>query len=246
MSLAIQPCVILVRPQMGENIGATARAMLNFGLTHLRIVAPRDGWPNKRADDMAAGAFDKMPPVAVFNSLPEAIADLHYVYATTARMRDITKPVFTPNAAARDCAVRESQMQKTGFIFGAERAGLSNDDIAFCQSLIHIPANPDFSSLNLGQAVLLIAYEYFQHASPLNEPVQDDLHMPATQDKLEEMLRRLEDTLSEKGFFRTAEQKPTMTRNIRAMFARAELSDQEVRTFQGILTALTRNKKAPE
>lgn len=241
------PCVILVRPQMGENIGAAARAMFNFGLERLRIVAPRDGWPNVRATDMAAGALEKMPPVEVFETLQDAAADLHHLYATTARPRDMVKPVLTPAAAAADCVRRSAERQRTGFVFGAERAGLSNDEIALCQSIVNIPANPEFSSLNLGQAVLLLAYEHFQATA--NTPARQldfGKSCPAPQAKLEEFLTRLEGELENSGFFRTTEQKPVMARNLRAMFTRAELSEQDVSTFHGIVTALIRHKKAPE
>lgn len=247
MSESSPPYIILVRPQMGENIGAAARAMLNFGLNRLRIVAPRDGWPNTRATDMAAGALEKMPPVEVFSTLQDAVADLHYLYATTARPRDMVKPVFTPAAAAADCILRVGNSQKTGFVFGAERAGLSNDDIALCQAIINIPANKDFSSLNLGQAVLLVAYEHFQATA--NAPARQmnfGKSQPASQKNLEEFLTRLESELDSGGFFRSTEQKPMMVRNIRAMLTRAELSDQEVSTFHGIVTTLTKNKKAPD
>lgn len=237
------PCIILVRPQMGENIGAAARAMLNFRLERLRIVAPRDGWPNARAADMAAGALDKMPPVEVFETLQDAAADLHYLYATTARPRDMVKPVFTPAAAVADCVRRGAEGQSTGLVFGAERAGLSNDEVALCQGIVSIPANPGFSSLNLGQAVLLLAYEHFQ---AVNDTPARQLDFgksnPAPQAKLEEFLSRLEGELEANGFFRTAEQKPVMARNIRAMLTRAEMSEQEVSTFHGIVTALTRQK----
>ncbi len=231
--------VILVSPQMGENIGAAARAMLNFGLTDLRIVNPRDGWPNERAIDMAAGAFDVLPAPAVFSTLAEAIADLHAVYATTARPREMVKAVFTPRAAALDIRKRASADQKTGIVFGGERAGLTNDDVALRQNIITVPLNPDFSSLNLGQAVLLMAYELFQSEGP-EVSFDHGKSMPAPQEKLEEFLMRLEGDLETGNFFRSEGLRPTMKRNIRAMFTRADLSEQEVSTLQGILTALKR------
>lgn len=176
-----EPAIILVNPQMGENIGAAARAMLNFGITGLRLVNPRDGWPSAQAEAMSVGALEKMPPVQVFDSTEEALADCHYVYATTARPRDMTKPVFTAKGAARDMHERQAQGQKIGILFGAERSGLDNDDVALAHAVLTIPANPDFTSLNLGQGVLLVAYEWLQtidetpalqkSARPISSPV---------------------------------------------------------------------------
>lgn len=234
------PAVILVDPQMGENIGAAARAMLNCGLTDLRLVRPRDGWPNERADAMAAGALDLMPPVRVFDTTAAALADLHYVYATTARPRDMVKPVFTAKGAAADMAARASQ--NTGFLFGAERAGLSNEDVALAHAILTVPVNPGFSSLNLGQTVLLCAYEWFQAmdgTAPLVDPATE---APAPHADLNGFLDRLENELGTHGFFRTQELQPTVMRNLRNLFGRMEMTQQEVRTFHGIVTALTARK----
>ncbi len=230
------PSIILVRPQMGENIGAAARGMLNFGLEDLRLVEPRDGWPNQAAIDMAAGALGSMPPARVFGSLQDAVADLHYVVATTARPRDMVKPVFTPESAAREISRRQGQGMKTGFVFGPERSGLENDDVALCHAIISIPANPGFSSINIASAVLLTAYEWFLARDVTSVPATENL--PASQEKLEEMLVRLEGALERGSFFRSAGLKPTMIRNIRAMFLRPGLTEQEIRTFHGIITAL--------
>lgn len=237
------PVIILVKPQMGENIGAAARAMLNFGLRELRLVEPRDGWPNPSADDMSAGALERMGGAAVFSCLADAVADLHTVYATTARRRDMVKPVFTPHSAARDIQSRTQAGQKTGIVFGGERAGLDNEDIALCQNIITVPVNPEFSSLNLGQAVLLLAYEWMQAGLDAQALPSLDYgkSTPATQEILEGFFGRLEAELDAGGFFRTQEVRPTTARNIRAMFARAELSDQEVSTLHGILTALRKS-----
>ena len=234
------PAILLVRPQMGENIGAAARAMANFGLTDLRLIAPRDGWPNDRAMDMASGAFDHMPAPRVFDSLAAASADLHHLYATTARRRDLVKPVFTPDAAVTDGLTKAGQ---TGFVFGPERTGLENDDLSLCHALITIPTNPNFSSLNLGQSVLLMAYAYMQSThdqKPRTLPLGDSF--PATQADLIGFYNRLETALDENGFFKSPGLKPTMIRNIRAIFARAEMTEQEVRTLHGVLSALT-NKR---
>lgn len=235
--------VILANPQMGENIGAAARAMLNFGLTDLRLVNPRDGWPNPRAVDMSSGALDLMPPVTVFDTLAEAIADLQVVYATTARPRDMVKPVLTPRSAAQDAHARTGQ--SIGFVFGAERTGLTNDEIALCQHIIQVPTNPAFSSINLGQAVLLVAHELYQTAD--NTPVRTlDLgdSAPASQGDFENFFARLDAEMDDGGFFTAPELRPSITRSIRNIFTRAELSVQEINTLQGVLSALIGKKQA--
>lgn len=231
---------------MGENIGASARAMGNFGLTDLRIVAPRDGWPNHDAERNAAGAFESAGvTAAVFETLEEAITDLHTVLATTARPRDMVKDVYTPQSAAR--LIRENGDHKVGLVFGGERAGLSNDHIALCHGIITIPVNPDFASLNLGQSVLLVCWEYFRLHDETPERVWNEGDsFPATQGKLEEFFKRLEDELEQGKFFKARDLKPTMVRNIRAMLLRARLTDQELRTFHGIISALIGKKKPPE
>ena len=226
------PAIILVDPQMGENIGAAARAMLNTGLTDLRLVRPRDGWPNERADAMSAGALAMMPPVRVFNSVPEAIADCHYVLATTARVRDMVKPVFTPHAAAAELKNRAMEGQHLAILFGAERTGLTNDDVALAHGLITIPLNPEFSSLNLGQAVLLVAYEWAQSIdTTASRTISLGDTGPATHDKLVGLFERLETELETRHFFRNPEQKPIMIRNLRNLLTRADMTDQEVGRF---------------
>lgn len=231
------PAIILVDPQMGENIGAAARAMLNSGLTDLRIVRPRDGWPNERAEAMSAGALEKMPPVTVFERVEDAVADCHHVYATTARPRDMNKPVMTARHAAADMRGRSNQ--RTAILFGGERAGLTNDDVALAHTIITIPVNPDFSSLNLGQCVLLCAYEWFQAQANVI-PAE---HLPAPHQNFDAFFKRLESELDSYGFFRSPEMKPSVSRNLRAMLSRADMSDQEINTFHGIITALTQNEK---
>lgn len=231
-------CVILVNPQMGENIGAAARAMLNFGLTELRIVNPRDGWPNEKADTMSAGALEAMPPVQVFPTLQEAVADLHFVLGTTARLRDMVKPVYSPAQAVAQACERTQQGQKAGFVFGAERMGLVNDDVALCQGIINIPANPDFSSLNIATAVLVMAYEWRRaQDTPLPEMNRKD-SPPAAQGEIEGYLERLLAALEGSAFFRAPEVVPIMKRNIRNIFVRADITEQELRTLHGVLSAL--------
>ncbi|MEM7618596.1 MAG: RNA methyltransferase [Pseudomonadota bacterium] len=234
------PCIILVRPQMGENIGASARAMLNFNLTDMRIVAPRDGWPNQAATDNASGAFDIIQP-QIFENLKDALVDCHYSFATTARIRDMVKSVYTPQSAMEDVHQREQAKQKIALVFGPERTGLENDDLALCNSLINVPTNADFSSLNLSQCVLLMAYAW-KNASIQKSTNNIRQDTPANHEKLEKFFSRMETELDDAGFFRDEGLKPTMKRNIRNMFMRAEMTDQEVQTFHGIISALIGKK----
>ncbi len=237
--------IILVNPQMGENIGAAARAMMNCGLDDLRLVNPRDGWPNAQATANAVGALEKMPPVQVFENVKDAITDCHFVLATTARPRDMIKPVYTAKSAADEIHERAAQTQKSAVLFGAERAGLENDDVALAHGIITVPLNPEFSSLNLAQGVLLVAYEWFQ-AQDATAAIQS--HAPedliASGKDMNDMLDRLENELEERYFFRTEGHKPIMKRNIRNMLSRAEFTDQEVRSMHGIISALIGNKSS--
>jgi tRNA/rRNA methyltransferase len=233
------PIIILVDPQMGENIGAAARAMLNCGLTELRLVNPRDGWPNERAEAMSSGALGIMPPVKVYATTSDAIADLHHVYATTARPRDMVKNVMTARGAGADMRIRMAGGQRLGLLFGAERSGLGNEDVALSGTVITIPLNPGFSSLNLAQAVLLVSYEWMAagDTTPSKQLINND-SFPATQDSLTELYRRLETELQDNAFFRAPDMKPTVLRNLHAMLTRTEMTDQEVKTFHGIISAL--------
>lgn len=238
----MKPVIILVGPQMGENIGACARAMLNCGIDELRIVNPRDGWPNEKAEAMAAKAFDFMPPVQVYNSTADAIADCHYVYATTARPRDMVKPVMSAREAADDVHHRNSTGQKCAYLFGCERTGLENEDIAQAHAIITIPVNPDFSSLNLGQGVLLCTYEWFQAHPALPMPI-DPENLPAPQSEFDNLIGRLEQCLDDGGFFRTKDMQPTVMINIRNMLSRSEMTSQEINTFHGIIKILMDSRK---
>jgi tRNA/rRNA methyltransferase len=223
---------------MGENIGAAARAMANFGLNHLRIVAPRDGWPNEVAISNAAGAFDLFD-AEIFDTLADALADVNYAYATTARMRDIAKPIFTPHKATMDAAERCANGEAhCAFVFGPERTGLENHEIAQCHSIVNVPTDPAFSSLNLGQCVLLIAYEIAQVFALTQTYARE--HSPATIQSFDHLFERLTQALDEGQFFQEDNLRPTMVRNIRAALMRAEMSEQEIRTFHGVLTALRR------
>ncbi|MBI4031899.1 MAG: RNA methyltransferase [Proteobacteria bacterium] len=229
---------------MGENIGAAARAMMNCDLSELRLVRPRDGWPNPAAESMSSGALEKMPPVQVFDTTAKAVADCRFVLATTARARDMTKPSFTARTAAAEISMRKNNGRKAAVLFGPERSGLTNDDVALSHGTIAIPLNPAFSSLNLGQAVLLVAYEILQTASEnrLPQKIEDADSLPVTHERLLELFERLESELETHHFFRNEGQKPVMIRNLRNMLSRAEMTDQEARTFHGIISALTGKK----
>ncbi|MCB1555690.1 MAG: RNA methyltransferase [Alphaproteobacteria bacterium] len=238
------PVVVLVDPQMGENIGAAARAMLNCGLQDLRLVRPRDGWPNEKAQAMSSGALDQMPPVQTYDTTAAALADCQIVYATTARAREMAKPVFSARETAADARTHAARGHRVAYLFGAERTGLTNDDVALAHAVVTIPLNPAFSSLNLGQAVLLLAYEWSQ-ATPLPHHWPQETHIVAPHDQFVALCERLENDLDAHHFFRTAGQKPVMIRNLRTMLARAMMSEQEIRTFHGILSALAGKKTPP-
>ncbi|HCQ71346.1 MAG TPA: rRNA methyltransferase [Rhodospirillaceae bacterium] len=230
---------ILTNPQMGENIGAAARAMANFGLKELRLVAPRDGWPSESAQAMSSGAFTHMHDVQVFPTLADALHDITFAYATTARPRDMVKDVFTPRQAARQTLSR-TDTGKTAFVFGGERAGLGNDDVARCNAIITAPTNPDFSSLNLGQGVLMVAYELFMTAQEENiPPAEGTQHTPAPIKNFDNLFGRLEEKLDEGGFFRDEGLRPKITRNLRNTLMRAQLTEQEINTFHGVIRALS-------
>lgn len=234
------PAIILVAPQLGENIGATARAMYNFGLTDLRLVRPRDGWPNEKARAPASGADAVIDGASVFASVPDAVADLRHVYAATARARDALKTVVTPERAAQAMRASAPDAAGCGVLFGGERAGLDNDDVALAEAIINVPLNPAFSSLNLAQSVVLVAYEWFRagDATP-GEQIDTGPTGPATKADLVGLFEHLERELTRGGFLWPPEKAPTMVRSIRTMLQRARLTEQEVRTFRGIIKALT-------
>ena len=237
------PAIILVDPQMGENIGATARAMFNFGLTDLRIVRPRDGWPNARAIANASGATAVIDYVRVFDTVPDAIADLHHVFAATARPRDMVKEVVTPRKAAEQMHVNRHNNVRSGVLLGGERAGLSNDDLVSAKTIITIPTNPSFASLNLAQAALLISYEYFalEDATP-DAFVSDFDTRPATSEEMNGLFEHLESELVASGFLFPPEKTPTMKRNIRNMLHRANLTEQDVRSLRGMIVSLAQGR----
>jgi tRNA/rRNA methyltransferase len=234
------PAIILVEPQLGENIGTAARAMLNCGLTDLRLVKPRDGWPSEKARSAASGADKVIDGARLYETTSEAIADLSRVYATTARQRGMVKRVVTPRRAAGEMRKAAAGGQKIGILFGRERTGLENDDIALADAVIAVPLNPGFASLNLAQAVLLVGYEWFQAAdkTPANQLVVNETR-PATKAELLNFFQQLEKRLVESGFLRNVEKRPSMVRNIRNLFQRAGLTHQEVRTLHGIVSDLS-------
>ena len=234
-----QPVFILVRPQMGENIGATARAMLNFGLTRLRLVAPRDGWPNPRAVAMASGAASAvLDHAGVFADLGGAIADCDYIFATTARGRELAKPVYTPEAAMAHARALVAGGARVAVLFGAERAGLENEDVARASAIITIPVNPEFYSLNLGQAALLMAYEWARGGA-LPAPVQGPGDL-ASAEAVARLGDHYEAELEAAGFFFPPTKAARMKLNLRAMWARMGLLQAEVQTLHGMLRQLLR------
>jgi tRNA/rRNA methyltransferase len=232
------PAVILVRPQLGENIGAASRAMLNFGLTALRLVAPRDGWPNPAALAMASGADKILEAAVVFDTLEAALADRSFAVATTARERELEKTVLEPGAAAGVLRTRHEAGEPCALIFGPEAAGLTSDEAALADLLVTIPTNPAFASLNLGQAVLILGYAWF-NARPRPSGVLRDVGPPANRALLFGLFEHLERELERMGFLHPPEKKPAMVRNLRAMLTRANFTEQDIRTLRGVIAALT-------
>ena len=234
-----KPVVVLVRPQLGENIGKAARAMLNFGLTELRLVEPRDGWPNSSAGPAAAGADIVLEQARVYASTAEAVADCAHVYATTVRKRGVTKPVVTPEEAAREMA---GNLGRSALLFGPERSGLETDDVALARAILTVPINPDFGSLNLAQAVILCAYEWSKHET-LVQPTQEDLLPPAPQDELEGLIDHLDRMLEPKGYFLPESRAEATRRTLRGVLTKPGWNHLEVRTLRGVLSSLQREPK---
>jgi tRNA/rRNA methyltransferase len=230
------PVIILVRPQLGENIGKAARAMLNFGLRELRLVAPRDGWPNPAAGPAASGADIVLDQARVYSSIAEATADCTHVYATSVRRRGVIRPVVTPAEAA--LAIR-SDAGRSAILFGPERAGLENDDVAISRTLITVPVNPEFGSLNLAQAVILIAYEWSKRDA-LSQPPKTDLDPPAPQADLDGMIGQLEALLEAAGYFHLPDRAHIDRQSLRGILTKAGWSAQEIRTLRGAWRSLGR------
>lgn len=239
-----QPDFVLVRPQMGENIGAAARAMWNFGLDRMRVVAPRDAWPNPRAAAMASGAGRLLDEARIVPATAEAVADCAFVFATTARTRDLHKPVFSPERAMALAAARIGAGERVAVLFGPERAGLENDDIARANALINVPVNPDFASLNLAQCVLLTAYEWQRAAGDvIHERTGAARADPAVQVEVEALAAHYEARLDEAGFFFPAHKAAPMKLNLRNLWSRMPLTRADVQMLHGVLRQMVRWKE---
>lgn len=249
--LAEGPAIILVEPQLGENIGMVARAMANFGLVELRLVNPRDGWPSEKARSAASKADHVIDGTVVYDTLEEAIADLNFVYATTARQRDGFKPVRSPVTAAETLRTKFRAGAKTGILFGREKSGLSNEDVALADEIVTFPVNPAFASLNIAQAVLLMSYEWMKsgmedvHSVPFDAPQQP----PATKDEVVGLFEHLEEALDSRGYFHPPHKKAKMVDNLRAVLSRRAFTGPEIHVLRGIINSLDRftrvGQKAP-
>jgi len=237
------PVIILVRPQLGENIGMAARAMLNCGLSELRLVTPRDGWPNPKAVRAASGADVVLEKAKVFDSVAEAVTGLQRVVATTARTRELVQRIVTARRAAVDMRGWIASCERVGILFGPERTGLENDDAVLADTALTIPLNPQFSSLNVAQAVLLVAYEWLASADAApDERLSEHATRPATKDELQNLFDHLERALDQSGFLRHKAMRPAMVNNLRALLQRATMTEQEVRTFHGVIKFLSKRK----
>ena len=234
------PVVILVRPQLADNIGACARAMANGGLFHLRLVAPRDGWPQEKAWRTASGADRLLEAATVHATVGDAVADLHHVFATCPRPRHIIKPVMTARGASAELRAICGGGLRAGILFGPERAGLDNDDMAQADALVRFPLNPEFMSLNLAQAVLVMAYEWWtaDDTSPPRTLMTNETSV-ATKGELDNFMVHLIEELDASGFLRNLPKRPGMVRNIQHLFQRGEVTTQELRTLHGIVTELS-------
>lgn len=234
-----KPVIVLVRPQLGENIGKAARAMLNFGLAEMRLVEPRDGWPNPAAGPAASGADVVLERAQVFATTAEAVADCAHVYATTVRKRGVTKPVLTPEAAAREI---HAGTGRSAILFGPERSGLETEDVALARAIVTVPINPDFGSLNLAQAVILIAYEWSK-GQALVQPTEENLLPPAPQEALEGLIEHFMKLLEPKGYFLPVSRAEATRTTLRTMLTKPGWNHLEVRTLRGVLSALERTEE---
>ncbi|MGI9402830.1 MAG: RNA methyltransferase, partial [Rhizobiaceae bacterium] len=238
--IAEGPAIILAEPQLGENIGMVARAMANFGLGELRLVAPRDGWPNERANVAASGAVHIIENAKVFDTLEEAIGDLRYVFATTARQRDMIKVVHGPKKAAQLMRGWFNEGIPAGILFGRERWGLNNSEVALCDAIVTFPVNPGFASLNIAQAVLLMSYEWMTtRDDELATQSFDGTNLPPAQrQELVGLVNHIEEALEEVEYFYPPERRERMQLNLQSIFTHAQLSEPEIRTLRGVFSAL--------
>ncbi|AWW74663.1 rRNA methyltransferase [Erythrobacter sp. KY5] len=249
--MANKPIIVLVRPQLGENIGKAARAMLNFGLTEMRIVNPRDGWPNPSAGPAAAGADIVLDEAKIYSSTAEAVADCEHVYATTVRKRGVTKPVVGADGAAR---LVHAEPGRHAILFGREASGLETEDVALARHILTVPINPEFGSLNLAQAVILCAYEWSRIGRELEDPMgdlvqptaEDKLLPPAPQDDLEGLIGHFEKLLDPRGYFLPESRREATARTLRSVLTKPGWNHLEVRTLRGILSTLERPRRDPE
>jgi tRNA/rRNA methyltransferase len=246
--LAEGPVIILVEPQMGENIGMVARAMANFGLAELRLVNPRDGWPNEKAQAAASRADHVIEGTKVYDTVEAAVADLNFVYATTARERDGFKPVRSPVVAAEALRSRFRAGEGTGILFGRERWGLTNEEVALADEIVTFPVNPAFASLNIAQAVLLMSYEWMKSGMEDVGAVafQATEQRPSTKEQLFGLFDQLEDALDSRGYFHPVEKKTRMIDNLRAVLSRRSFTEQEISVLRGVISSLDRfTRKSP-
>ncbi len=236
------PVIILVEPQMGENIGMVARAMANFGLSELRLVNPRDGWPNEKAQAAASKADHVIDGTKVFDTLEGAVADLNFVYATTARERDGFKPVRSPVVAAQTLRARFTAGEGTGILFGRERWGLSNEEVALADEIVTFPVNPAFASLNIAQAVLLMSYEWMKSGMEDlgSVPFQATEQTQSTKEQLHGLYDQLEEALDSRNYFHPPAKKPKMVDNLRAVLSRRAFTEQEISVMRGVISSLDR------
>lgn len=232
--MTAKPVIILVRPQLGQNIGKTARAMLNFGLTELRLVAPRDGWPNPEAGPAASGADVVLKRARVFATAQEAIADCSHVFASTVRRRDLVMPVLGPPEMAEYIG---ASTQRSAILFGPERSGLETEEVALADAIVTVPINPEFASLNLAQAVILLAYEWSKR-SELTQPTARDLEPPAPHGELEGLIEQLNEELDAKGYFHPPSRTAATKNTLRTIFTKTRWSSREVKAIRGVIRAL--------
>ena len=246
INFAPTPAIILCEPQLGENIGTAARAMANFGLWDLRLVNPREGWPSEKARSAAAKADHVIDRVQVFETVEGAVADLSLIFATTARKRDMFKPVIGPDEAAEQMVSTISNGARAGLLFGRERWGLNNKEVALCDAIVTLPVEEAFASLNIAQAVLVLAYEWRLKSNSNGLLFADEMGEGASKGEIIGMFEHLEKALDDAGFFTVNEKRPSMVNNIRTMLTRANFNKQELRTFRGVIAALERKHERDE
>ena len=235
MTAPTKPIIVLVRPQLGQNIGKAARAMLNFSLDEMRLVAPRDGWPNPDAGPAASGADIVLERAQVFDSVHDAIADCSLVFASTVRRRDLVMPVVGPGEMAE--RIGGAPLQRSAILFGPERSGLETEEVALASAIVTVPINPDFASLNLAQAVILLAYEWSKRAA-LAQPTTKDVEPPAPHGELEGLIGQLDEELERKGYFHPPSRTQATRNTLRTIFTKSGWSSREVKAMRGVIRAL--------